>query len=106
MAPNRQHRERVIRWQAKLGAFIHDALPDKADDAVPEIDALHVALLEMSIGGVLDQVEPGEAMSFVNCVLHDMLNAQNDPTHWRHAENTKIAALYTSVRRDTDNKPT
>ncbi len=102
MRPGRQLRERVMAWQIRLGGFIHNALPDDAGKAQPEIDALYVALLELGIGALLDQMDQPETMAFINHVLHDMSDAQANPTHWRNREAVELATIYKKTRHDVD----
>jgi hypothetical protein len=102
MPPGRQQRERVMAWQAKLGSIIHDALPEDARKAQPEIDALYVALLELGIGALLDQMDPTETMAFVNYVLYDMSDARTNSAHWRNREAAQLAATYKKARRGFD----
>jgi hypothetical protein len=102
MSANRQQRERVMAWQIKLGTIIQEALPDDVGKAQPEIDALHVALLELGIGALLDHMDQTETMTFVNYVLYDMFDARNEPGHWRNKEAAQLAASYKKVRRQLD----
>jgi hypothetical protein len=104
MPPGRQQRERVMAWQVKLGSLIHDALPDDIGKAQPEIDALYVALLELGIGALLDQMDQAETRAFIHYVLRDISNARSDPRHWRNREALQLAAIYKKTCREMDDR--
>jgi hypothetical protein len=100
MQPSRKEREPVMGWNLKLTAMIDQALPADVSDPRKETEALHMALLEMAIAGLMSQTDQADAMTVINQTMYDLFDAQLNDHHWRHKENSEMAAIYKKVRRE------
>lgn len=100
MTARPKNRERVVAWHLKIGAIIDETLPTGVPDPGAEIEALHMALLELGVTGVLSQHDQAETLSIVNETLYDIFDAQEQPDHWRHREQAEMIEVYKQVRRE------
>lgn len=66
MKPSREEREPVIAWHLKLTAMIDQAMPIDTPNPYKELEALHMALIEMGISGLITQFHQTDAMVAVN----------------------------------------
>ena len=98
----RQQRQGIMIWRLKLATMVDQAFPTDAADPKAETEAMQIALLEMAIASMRMLEDQTGTMTVLNQVMYDMFDAEDDPKHWRHEENSRMIEIYTKAVSESD----
>lgn len=93
-------RQSIMTWRLKMALMVDQAFMADVNNAEAEVTSLHIAMLEMAIAGMRTIEDQTGTMTVLNQVMYDMFDAEDEPNHWRHKENSRIIDIYTNVMRE------
>lgn len=89
MKHTHSQRKSIVAWRRKLEAIAENIDTGDANRDLLELHALHIAMIELGILGLLATTKDIATREIVEEMLADILASQDDPAHWRNAERRK-----------------
>ncbi len=79
-------RKSILAWRQKLDALAEAIDTGDANRDLCELHALHIAMTDSGIYGLLASIKDAATREIVEEMLGDILASKDDPAHWRNAE--------------------